>query len=409
MQLRMLQLGTEASTGDMTHYRTRSVVAREHQQIQRAVQHHPDFELIKGELTPTGLGVHLRWEYPEAGQSRRQYATTSSSPIHHLNLSSSPPSSVLGAPLSTTSSLSSISSALTKVSSADEEGEGDLQPQTPPTEDDLHKTGVSIHMPMGQARRLQRSPRLQAQPRYSWNDHPPNAQPGNVKRLEGDDRIRLEQLKRLEALKKARDRMWEEAEATGLFDASDEESEEEPADLGTEEVDIAPRRIIEGLERSSSSLGRTDTIWCAMKEPPSKLGPTLPKPILPYFRTESGHSLSTTSSTVTKTASATMSSISSTSLGSTTVPHTLSAPSTRPRCVRRYQEDGVWKTSGTFKDLPSLAHLAAFDSLQSLDDTSPPRSDLKRKSAARVETLRLQRRVFSISREATWIDEDAVN
>ncbi|KAI0088445.1 hypothetical protein BDY19DRAFT_1057571 [Irpex rosettiformis] len=408
----------------MTHYRTRSVVAREKDRIQRAALPHPDSEMIKGEVTTTGLGIHLRWEYPECGASLKSDkgtdpSCTPSRPSH----CSRPPIM----PLSDTCSHLSISSTLSCFSSINERDMTDPSLRTP-NDDSLKRTYPHIRTPSPCPRRIQRRiDSIGPSAVYPWaksrsvSDDESLPIPLDAKCVERDLRIGTQQLRRLEALKKAREEQWAQAAEAGLFDefdTSDEESEGSfTRRIEDAEVEAELFRTFETkkptMEGSSRNvLGRTDTIQCSSEEPPSKLRPTLPKPILPYFRTETQSSLSTTSSTCTT------STMSTASMGCISSPRSIcsmasTSSSSSRRYVRRYQENGVWKTDGTFKDLPALAHLESFDSMQSLEQALPPKSPrtpLKAKAITgknRLEALRVEHSPFKLPQARSRVTSDA--
>ncbi|KAI0700174.1 hypothetical protein BC835DRAFT_1412193 [Cytidiella melzeri] len=401
---------------EMRHDRTRSVVALGQDKTQRAARPYLDHELVKGEITTTDL--ELRWDHAKPELSSSPDVAPVLSSVLPLPSVPSPPIVSTTAPLSNASSLSSISSTLTLCSSTGKDV-SDSRPQ-PPVEDELNVPLAVIHTSASNPRRLQCS----SQHHYSWDDHvdvldyPSEPLPDDAKRVEEDLRIRLEQLKRLEALKKAREEQWAEAEAAGLFDDSDdsdvddteEERKENDVAEAREEADSVqefPSGKSIAPNGSCGFLARTDTVLCGRQEPPSRLRPTLSHPLLPYLRTGNSSPLSSSSSTCTTSTMSSMTtgsrSPSASSLPPLT-PSTLSEASTFLHCVRRYQEDGVWKTAGTFKDLPSFAHLESFNTMQSLghDDALPQRADLKRKATGHLENFQTERRPFvSLSRQET--------
>ena len=404
----------------MRHYRTRSVVAWEQDRIQRASEPHPDAEKIKGDVTTTGLGVHLRWEYPEPGSPPKpgEPPSTPSRPSRFSH-----PRSSLMTPLAEASSRLSIASTL--CSTTDDEDMVDSRPQTPDDEEPNYpqpRVHTSFESPC--PRRLQRnSGRISSG--FPWAKFANKSDdllpmPIDTKRVEHDLRIGAEQLKKLNELKKAREEQWEQAAEAGLFDdleTSDDETEDtrsEYIDDARVEAELFPTSQTQESMMASSSrslLGRTDTIRCSGDEPPSKLRPTLPEPLLPYFRTETHSSFALSSSTcMTSTMSTiatnpTYSSISSSSTAST------SSPNSR-RFVRRYQENGVWKTAGTFKDLPALAHLESVDPMRNLEASLPPispRTPLRTRSKgkSRLEAWRVDQSPFTPTRTRPRSTSDA--
>ncbi|KAI0825924.1 hypothetical protein BC629DRAFT_35681 [Irpex lacteus] len=376
---------------EMKHYRTRSVAAREQDLIQRAALPHPDAEMIKGELTNT-----------------ENSPGPSSTPLRPSRPRAPPVT-----PLSHAASRLSISSTITRFSSTDEEDMNDSRPQTP-TDDDFNDSHAVIHTTSSPyPRRLQRSTGpvgkhtvcpWSSDARIPDDDSVP--MPIGSKRAEHDLRIGAEQLRRLEALKRAREQQWAEAAAAGLFDdleSSEDETEgcrsERGFDLREAASPIQRVRARESAvpDGSRSSLGRTDTMECTKDDPPSKLRPTLPEPLLPYFRSDTNPQLGSASSTSTVSTFWTTAATSPCPSGSSSSMCSTSSSSSQ-RYVRRYQEDGVWKTAGNFKDLPALAHLESFGSMQSLDAALPPNSPRKpsnMKLNARVDATKTSKRTAS--------------
>lgn len=377
------------------------MVAWEQDRIQRASEPHPDAEKIKGDVTTTGLGVHLRWEYPEPGSPPKpgEPPCTPSRPSR-----SSHPRSSLMTPLAEASSRLSIASTL--CSTTDDEDMVDSRPQTPVDEEPNYphpRVHTSFESPC--PRRLQRnSGRMSSGfPWAKYTNKLDDSLPTLVdsKRVEHDLRISAEQLRKLNELKKAREQQWEQAAEAGLFDdleTSDDETEDtrsEYIDDARVEAELFPTSQTQEFMVASSSrglLGRTDTIRCSGDEPPSKLRPTLPEPLLPYFRTETNSSFASTSST---SLTGTISTIATNPTYSSISSSSASSPSSR-RFVRRYQENGVWKTAGTFKDLPALAHLESVDPMRNLESSSQPRSPrtpsrTQSKGKSRLEALRIER------------------
>ena len=325
---------TDRFAADMKAYVTRSIASK----IERIAKLQPDSEFIRGEISATGMGIHLRWEYPDMHAGDYQSCILPSAPVPH-------PASA---------SALYLSSTRTSMSSDKAEAIGSL-PRVP-TQVDLYET----------------KPRSQHHPSYAraggarTNDTAVAQSSGSaiLGQQQREYAIYLEQMQRLQAWKKVKDEQWAQAEAAGLFDADENDSDDKDGDSRNGDFDQRGHNEEQGNPAmpgsSQGSLTRSDTWRCESLEPPSRMGPTLSQPRLPYMRDPDSQSPADIDSTlVSSTTTTTISPTPWTSVASGSVP---------ARCVRRYQEDGVWVTKGSFNDIPALAHLAAYHSLKSFDD-----------------------------------------
>lgn len=362
----------------MGRIQTRSATSR----IKSVANWHPDSELIKGEITDTGMGVHLRWEYPEQDTSSDAAAAAGLAPV------SAPISRVPTLPslpsLSTSSSISSIEPpTLTMMSSDDDEGAIDSRPQTPEL-DDLYDPGPVAHTPTKYNRGLQRRiTRAGTEPQV-WGDSISGVEDLNdlqqelARQREREYEIHLEQMRKLQEWRRVKDQQWAEAEAAGVFEELeffDEEEDQDDQEGNTDnemeegdddDVAMGSSEVPEG---SRTIIDRVATLKCLPLEPPSKLVPTLSKPQLPYMRTGNLSQSQSSSTSSTATHLWTISEGSSSSSTSSSSSHSASSssvPLRSSRCVRRYQENGEWKTVGSWDNVPQFAHLAAYKSLESL-------------------------------------------
>lgn len=378
----------------MKRYVTRSVTAR----IQRVAEPQRDSEFIKGEITTTGLGVHLRWEYPDAETLTTDNAAADSSSVPSTPSYSHVLSASAVTPLSAASSRASIASARTLLSSDEDEQGDDSRPQTP-IHDERCDTGSVAPTPTTTPRRLQRGVRHSDVQPSIWGgeiadaEHAQSLQAAVLEQRQKEYTIHLEQLRKLEAAKQIKEARWAEAQAAGIFDDDEEEEEDQESETSDETKEREGRSAAGGDVRMGnpiapggfqSSLVRSDTWMCDTQEPPSRMRPTLSQPRLPYIRPRENlsnyqhASTSTTTHRWGRVEGSNISTQSSTHSTSTSI----SVPSQFSRCVRRYQENGVWKTAGSFTDLPVLAHLAAYDSQQSIENPQPrPTSSLSHKSS----------------------------
>lgn len=369
---------------------TRSIAAR----IQRVAELHPDSEFIKGEITTTGLGVHLRWEYPDAVTPVTAPYVAEPSLVAVAHSESPIPNITARAPLSAASSTWSLVSGRTPVSSDEENQGADSRPQTP-ERDGLYDPGSVVLTPTAHPQRLRRDRQHVGTQAYPWEgpfsgiEESVSFHDAIAEQRKIEHRIHLEQVAKLEAWRRVKEQRWAEAEAAGVFDEDDEDNDEDDDEDGElesrrNEVPESKRRCFSDgdapmselipSEWSRSSLARSDTYFCLSQEPPSRMGPTLSHPQLPYLRTpdvlsrRQSPSTSTTSTSKTTHLGSAASSASSSACSTSTA-------SRSTRCVRHYQENGVWKTVGSFSDLPALAHLAAYNSLHSFDDPPLRQSD----------------------------------
>lgn len=324
-------------------YFTRSAFERK-AKIERAVRSHPDHEYITATLSRTRQGIHLRWNHD-------QTVTLPTAPLAQPTFAS----------LSSSTSVSSVSTAsaedvrslpspsLTTPVGADHAGKSRFR--TP------SQTGGCVEdngprTPSKRPRPLQRHPTAKDE-HVLWNSNISGIRPPPVFRrhdMHEDDEKNLAiarvQIARMEELKRKRDQAWEEALALGAFDEDDDDEELNEEKGGTSGYDASQSLASEADTLGGGPLRRQDTLRCNSVEPPSKLRPTLPFPVLPYFRVPNG------------TDSAPETSRFDTSIGST--PSRSCPPSTNG-VVRRYWENGAWKTKGAFANIPALAHLAALD------------------------------------------------